>query len=258
MDWVMSLLVFATALPVVAGAVVRVRQGPALWNLIDVGIALILLVWMGSIGSFAVAMVLPEAMVKLASGESAGLGEPNLLWSLLMANLLGVGSAVLFALKRAPRGALKMGLDRPVWLLWAVAMMLPLIGVWLGWSWVLSLFDVALQPQALATLLMEEPHGLYWSAALLYVVSVVPVLEEIVFRGFVQTPFVRRWGRWPGVAMSSTVFALAHLSDVQAVLPLFVLAMALGWLRERTGSLAAPIALHVANNAAAMLALFLI
>ena len=58
--------------------------------------------------------------------------------------------------------------------------------------------------------------------------------------------------------MSSMLFALAHLTDVQAVLPLFALAMALGWLRERTGSLAAPIALHVANNAAAMLALFLI
>lgn len=258
MEWLISLLMCGTAIPVVAAAVVRIRQGPAIWNLIDVVIGLILLVWMGSIGSFVVAMLLPEAMAQLAIGETAGLGEPALLWSLLMANLLGVGSAAIFAQQRAPRGALKMGLERPVWLLWAVSMMLPLIGVWIGWSWVLNLFDVALQPQALATLLMEEPHGFWWAAALFYVVSAVPILEELVFRGFVQAPFVRHWGRWPGVIMSSMLFALAHLSDVQAVLPLFVLAMALGWLRERTGSLAAPIALHVANNAAAMLALFVI
>ena len=76
-----------------------------------------------------------------------------------------------------------------------------------------------------------------------------PVAEEFVFRG-VLFPFVRQLGRpklaWLGVSL---LFALVH-ANVAAFLPLFVLALALTWLYEKTDNLLAPIAAHSLFNAA--------
>jgi membrane protease YdiL (CAAX protease family) len=40
---------------------------------------------------------------------------------------------------------------------------------------------------------------------------IAPLLEELVFRGFLQNLFHRQWGLWPGIILSSFFFGLAHL-----------------------------------------------
>ena len=52
------------------------------------------------------------------------------------------------------------------------------------------------------------------------------------------------------------MFALIH-GDVAIFVPLFVLALALTWLYEQTGSLLAPIAVHGLFNAANLVLLVL-
>jgi membrane protease YdiL (CAAX protease family) len=61
---------------------------------------------------------------------------------------------------------------------------------------------------------------------------------------------------WP-IVVSSLVFALMHYSHGVAWVPLFFFALALGYLFQRTGSLVAPIVLHVSLNASTMLILYL-
>jgi len=88
----------------------------------------------------------------------------------------------------------------------------------------------------------------------LFAVAIAPVAEEFIFRG-VLYPFVKQLGL-PRVALFgvSAIFALIHL-DVTILVPLFVLALVLTWLYERTDSLLAPIAAHSLFNAANLVVL---
>jgi membrane protease YdiL (CAAX protease family) len=91
---------------------------------------------------------------------------------------------------------------------------------------------------------------------------VAPVAEELLFRGFALTAWRRTVGARAAIVRSSIVFVLAHVLFVggdsfrDAAALAFVggvaripVALALGWLFVRTGSLWAPIGLHAAYNA---------
>lgn len=81
-----------------------------------------------------------------------------------------------------------------------------------------------------------------------FAVVAAPLFEEILFRGFLFGG-LRRWlGPWSAAVLSAAVFALYHL-EIDTLPGLFVLGLALAWLRERTGGLAAPIAMHACYNA---------
>jgi membrane protease YdiL (CAAX protease family) len=90
---------------------------------------------------------------------------------------------------------------------------------------------------------------------------IAPVAEEILFRGFALTAWRRLVGARAAVIRSTIVFVLAHVlfvsgdtfGDTAALA--FVggvgripIALALGWLFVRTGSLWGPIGLHAAFN----------
>lgn len=92
------------------------------------------------------------------------------------------------------------------------------------------------------------------AAATLVVVSAVvvaPLTEEFFFRRVLQGWLERHFADEPGVAvaLSSIAFATAHAGQGLAFLPLFPLALVLGRLVERTGSLVPSILLHGLFNA---------
>jgi membrane protease YdiL (CAAX protease family) len=97
-----------------------------------------------------------------------------------------------------------------------------------------------------------------WAIAI-FGILVAPVVEEVIFRGLLH-PAVRslagggRRGAWIAAVVVSALFAAVHGSWT-AALPLFVLAMVLTWVFERTNSLVAPAAAHVLNNALTLLPL---
>ncbi|HEY8239225.1 MAG TPA: CPBP family glutamic-type intramembrane protease [Candidatus Limnocylindrales bacterium] len=91
---------------------------------------------------------------------------------------------------------------------------------------------------------------------------IAPVSEELLFRGFALTAWRRRFGARGAIIRSSIVFVLAHVLFVggdgfrEAAALAFVaatarlpVALVLGWLYVRTGSLWAPIGLHATYNA---------
>lgn len=86
-------------------------------------------------------------------------------------------------------------------------------------------------------------------------VLVGPFLEEVVFRGLLQTLLIDTLGRrfrWTAVLIAAAVFALIHAGPVSwhGWPGLFVLGVVLGWLYERTGSLLPCYLAHALFNAA--------
>ena len=93
--------------------------------------------------------------------------------------------------------------------------------------------------------------SLPWQAVMvLTAVVIVPIGEELLFRGLLQSLLRRHFGPWPAVLIASAIFAAAHYTQPQAVPSLFVLAVAIGYNYERTGRLLAPILIHTLFNAA--------
>jgi len=86
----------------------------------------------------------------------------------------------------------------------------------------------------------------------------VALPEEFFFRAYLQTNLNFAWGRpfhllgarfgW-GLPVSALVFALCHLfyGDLTQ-LKVFFFGLLAGWLRERTGSIVAPVLYHAAGN----------
>ena len=92
-------------------------------------------------------------------------------------------------------------------------------------------------------------------------VVIGPLLEEMLFRGFVQTAmrsfFNIRNSAWPAIAASSVFFAIMH-EDRGHWPALFVLGVCLGYSYEKSGSLFRPIFIHIFFNASSVAtALFL-
>ena len=82
-------------------------------------------------------------------------------------------------------------------------------------------------------------------AAVLAVV-VVPCFEEFVFRGWLQQGLARTVGPSAGIGLTAALFTINHDSSVW--LPILVLALLLGLLRERTQRLWPCLAVHMAHN----------
>lgn len=103
----------------------------------------------------------------------------------------------------------------------------------------------------------NQPFILYPLAVA--VAFVVPVMEEILFRGFLQNLFTKYFGKIIAIVFTSLFFAALHFTPDQGTsnflfLPaLFVLSCFLGYLYERQGTLAAPIGLHMAFNSLTLL-----
>jgi membrane protease YdiL (CAAX protease family) len=93
-------------------------------------------------------------------------------------------------------------------------------------------------------------------ASLFVIAGLVPIAEEILFRGVIQTYLVQRWGAFVGIFTSSLWFALMHI-DIALIVPLFAIGLALGYLRHRFQSLWGAVLLHVLNNLVGVLYHFL-
>ncbi len=84
---------------------------------------------------------------------------------------------------------------------------------------------------------------------------IVPLAEEILFRGLLQSWLRSFLSFRPAVVVTSLIFALCHFADSQAaanwelLVSLFVLSLYLGYLYERQKSLWASIGLHALFNA---------
>lgn len=85
-------------------------------------------------------------------------------------------------------------------------------------------------------------------------IIIAPFTEELFFRGFLQGILRKRCGSNLAIFGTALLFASTHI-NIFVFLPLFVLGLMLGYLYDRTQSLAAPVALHAFQNASSVFVL---
>lgn len=129
---------------------------------------------------------------------------------------------------------------------------------------VAKLFKVVQLPEQIAVKFLkatfEDP--LYFFLAVISVVVLAPLVEETLFRGFLQTYIRQHLGRGQAILISSVCFALFHYASGQGsgniaiIISLFIFALFLGFLYEKRGSLLAPMLLHASFNAVSVFSLY--
>lgn len=110
--------------------------------------------------------------------------------------------------------------------------------------------------QTLEQLTEEGFSSITSIGAIIAVVFIAPIIEEVLYRGMFQRGLSALLGntsraRWTSIIIVSTLFTLMHIPAVPAhALPvLWSLSIGFGVLYERSGALALPIISHVVFNA---------
>jgi membrane protease YdiL (CAAX protease family) len=209
----------------------------------------------------------------LLVGPVVGAAEPLSLLSLslltLIQNALFVGLPAFVALLRYRLPAASLGLGTRGWhrgvmvgaAVAAIATPLAIGGEHLA-VYLLGLVEGPEQAAARVTMehladpllpilgALQTPASIAWLIVLICVV--VPIGEEIFFRGFVFGGLRARWGVPAAAAASAVFFAAVHLQLVHG-LPIFLLGVLLALAYQRTGSLVPAIVAHALNNVVALL-----
>ncbi len=90
---------------------------------------------------------------------------------------------------------------------------------------------------------------------LLLAVVIGPIVEELLFRWFITHTLASNWA-WSGVVVAAVLFAVAHM-ERGVVLNLIVLALFLGYIYRKTGSLRYSLLFHMGINGLAVVAVIL-
>ena len=139
---------------------------------------------------------------------------------------------------------------------WIVLLLLVILAANFLYSYLIQTFHLPLQTNDQLLLMYSKNAPLTTYATLLVAVLVAPVCEEVFFRGFV---FPGLLGGMPvgwAIVLSSLIFAVAH-ADPGSFIVLFIIGLALAFLRWRTKSIWPCILLHALNNGVAALAIVL-
>ena len=183
--------------------------------------------------------------------DTMDLSEPRVLLFIVLANFIGVLSALLYAARTIGRSAFKWTPCSLHDAGWAIAMVVPSFGIGNLVAIVAGHLGVNSEPQMIVEAMLTTTSMAALVGALAYAIIGASILEEALFRGVLQPTLVHRFGPAGGIAVTSMLFGLVHMADIWAVVPLMMVGAIAGWLRHRTGGLGAPILFHAVHNAAA-------
>ncbi len=182
--------------------------------------------------------------------------------SLLEASSLQVFVLIVAAFLFWRRGR-QLGFRKPKQMMW---MVLTLIGMFLFMAIALDFLvtlpvsdwlDLSLSSEREAGIEQEitQAKANNWLNGLMSILAIgvmAPIAEEILFRGVIQTFFIRKLGAFIGILLSSFWFAAIHI-DLGLFAPLFTIGLFLGFLRYRFDSIWPAIILHSLNNVTSVL-----
>lgn len=220
---------------------------PAIWSNGDVGVVL---------GTLAVALAVQRALLPAAERAYLDTGLRGVILS-IFPTIVTACAVLLRARQRgltlADLGLVRPRNWRPVVFAWLVAVFAGPLTAWsAGTLGVVG--SSAAAPSLSAKQLNLATLGIGGLVLLMFELAVlVPLIEELIFRGVVHRSLRVRWALLPSAAASAAVFALAHFSFVE-VLPLFIVGFVLAWSYEHSGSLWGSIIPHSGLNALALLA----
>lgn len=129
----------------------------------------------------------------------------------------------------------------------------------------LKVFKITQLPDQMAVRFLKSTFDvpLHFFLAIGAIIVLAPLVEETLFRGFLQTYIRRHLGSKQAILITSFCFALFHysagqgLGNISIIVSLFVLALFLGFLYEKQGTIVAPMLLHASFNAVSVINLYL-
>ena len=194
-------------------------------------------------------------------GMDINISEENILPFLCTNTLLFGGlflilwASTLFGRARSPSGPPPVGSRVPrdlirLTLLSVVPICLIAFGLnWASGELLSRLTNIDLADQDLVKFITSNALSLRSKALLfLFLLIEAPVLEELLFRGVLFGGLTKIMPIWPAILLSGLVFAVIHI-NAATLIPLWFLGAAFAWLYVRTGTLLAPMAVHLTFNA---------
>jgi len=176
----------------------------------------------------------------------------------LLLNELALGSAAVLAIvlaARRPEGLASLGLVSAfpphAWLLIPLAyvpLFLVDVGLGAGWSIVCRARGWEAEQEIMRLLLELRGNKLVVAGAVAVLLG--PLVEELLFRGFLQSALAQVLGDRGAILVGSGIFAGLH--GVAGLPILFTLSLFLGWLQARTRSIWVPWSAHALHNGVAL------
>ena len=80
------------------------------------------------------------------------------------------------------------------------------------------------------------------------------ICEEVMFRGVILRGY-EKYGKVLALIISSALFSIMHM-DIQKMVPIFILALLIGYLVQRTNSIYAGMIAHFINNSISVVVMF--
>ena len=229
----------------------RVSWGP---------VASIVVAMLTLFGSQILAYIILAAGVVIFSNEDTWLGSTAAQFCLVLLSDIFIVLAIWLFLRRRKAKLKDVGYSRkPAWKDLGYALL-----AWLVYFGVFFLLVVVAQAFTQIDVDQKQELGfeqlLGTSDKLLALISLVvlpPIIEEFIFRGFMFTGLRTKLRFVPAAIITSVAFASLHLLASSegllwiAGLDTIILSLVLCYLREKTGALWAPMALHAVKNAIA-------
>ncbi len=219
------------------------------WGWRDIGAAFILSFG----GIFVLGQVFPFIVQRLELNVEAGLASPALYVLGLLLTLLILVSVYAFAARRSGWAAL--GLRPAPW--WTVAVTPVLLIVGLLVIVLVNILIVIVRGEMFENPQIEVITGgqaldtTTFVMLLVLVAGLVPMAEELLFRGMLYPVLRKQWGPVLAVIASAAIFAAVHF--VLILFPaLFILGLMLALLREWSKSIIPSILMHAMQNTIAL------
>ena len=141
-------------------------------------------------------------------------------------------------------------------LFWVIILMIVIFGVNTLYSYLITVLHLNVQTNDQLILQQSKIAPLSTYATLFAAVFIAPFCEEVFFRGFVFPGLRHGMSLVWAIIISSLLFGVAH-ADPGSFPVLFVIGLALAFLRWRTKSIWPCIMLHMLNNGIAALVIVL-
>ncbi len=128
-----------------------------------------------------------------------------------------------------------------------------------------KVFHVTQVPDQIAVKFLKSTFSnpLFFVLAVCAIIILAPLIEELLFRGFLQSYIRRHLGPKQAILITSVCFSLFHyaagqgLGNISIIISLFILSLFLGFICEKQGTLLAPMVLHSLFNTVSVINLYL-
>lgn len=204
-------------------------------------------------GNFALLADLGGGLEK-AGKEASAVVALGGIWGLVVSGLITVGLLMLHLRKSGRKDAIGLFAPSQLSVVKTLGIALGLLAIAYALNWLYSTYvvpGVELQKDIKLMLAAVPRTPLNMVVLFLAAAVMAPLVEELLFRGYLQTSLKHHMGGTWAILVSALIFSLVHMQPL-AIPGLFALGAAFGYIYDRTGSLKTNILLHLANNALAV------